>query len=265
MAQRVKNRKTDQLEGGTYNIEEDDNDVLPKERSSKTVFIFVGLLLFIGGALYVERSVLIPPPVNVIDNTPIVEPQPLVVAPIDHIVPAIEEIKHDIPKHNIIPEPLDSQPIQQPKPIEVVQHEVQYEDMSSSTNYEELENQVKAQIVIVNDMKRKEHLVMETNEEAIKATKTLQDLCRKLLPLKYGPEPYLLEMNLKFPSSMPDYETKGPDGKIEIEMAPIEFMPYSVLTFLDMVKRLFHLYSYIKKKHQVHIFMYIFLHILFSS
>jgi len=34
---------------------------------------------------------------------------------------------------------------------------------------------------------------------------------------------------------MPDYAEKGSTGKVLLEMAPIDLMPYSVLTFLDMV------------------------------
>lgn len=52
---------------------------------------------------------------------------------------------------------------------------------------------------------------------------------------KYGPEPYNLEIQLRFPESMPDYAEKGSTGKVLLEMAPTALMPYSVLTFLDMV------------------------------
>ena len=56
------------------------------------------------------------------------------------------------------------------------------------------------------------------------------------MPLKYGPEPYRLEMQLVFPPSFPDIEEKGADATVTIEMAPLSEMPYSVLTFLDMVR-----------------------------
>eukprot|EP00929_Paragymnodinium_shiwhaense_P018865 TRINITY_DN13049_c0_g1_i3.p1 TRINITY_DN13049_c0_g1~~TRINITY_DN13049_c0_g1_i3.p1 ORF type:complete len:212 (+),score=18.00 TRINITY_DN13049_c0_g1_i3:143-778(+) len=57
----------------------------------------------------------------------------------------------------------------------------------------------------------------------------------KLLVLKYGPEPYRLEFKLSFPETMPDFATAGADATMLIEMAPASLMPYSVLTFLDMV------------------------------
>ena len=59
--------------------------------------------------------------------------------------------------------------------------------------------------------------------------------CKHLIPLKYGPEPHMLELKLHFPESMPDYAEKGASGTVLVEMAPVDLMPYSVLTFLDMV------------------------------
>ena len=64
----------------------------------------------------------------------------------------------------------------------------------------------------------------------------LRAACRELVPLKYGPEPYRLELKLRFPESMPDYAERGAAGTVQIEMAPLAAMPYSVLTFLDMVR-----------------------------
>ena len=45
----------------------------------------------------------------------------------------------------------------------------------------------------------------------------------------------MLELKLHFPESMPDYAEKGASGTVLVEMAPVDLMPYSVLTFLDMV------------------------------
>jgi hypothetical protein len=53
--------------------------------------------------------------------------------------------------------------------------------------------------------------------------------------MKYGPEPHTLELTLRFPASMPDYAERGSAGVVLLEMAPVALMPYSVLTFLDMV------------------------------
>jgi hypothetical protein len=81
--------------------------------------------------------------------------------------------------------------------------------------------------------------------EALAATAALQSACRLLVPLQYGPEPYLLRMALRFPPSMPDFEDFGPDGSVTLELAPLALMPYSVLTFLDMVTlRLWHTSSW---------------------
>jgi hypothetical protein len=42
-------------------------------------------------------------------------------------------------------------------------------------------------------------------------------------------------MKLTFPKTMNDYEKAGPDGRIIIEMAPIELVPYCVYYFLELV------------------------------
>ena len=60
-------------------------------------------------------------------------------------------------------------------------------------------------------------------------TQEIQRLSRSLLQLKFGPPPYYVELELEV-----DSETvKG--GKITIEMAPIEHMPYAVYFFMTQV------------------------------
>ena len=54
--------------------------------------------------------------------------------------------------------------------------------------------------------------------------------------MKYGEEPYTLEMHLLFPPSFPDLAEQGEAGTVLVQMAPLKDMPYSVLTFLDMVR-----------------------------
>ena len=76
--------------------------------------------------------------------------------------------------------------------------------------------------------------VIETSSEAKEKISTLQPLLRKYITSKYGPEPYFVEMTLKFPESMPDAE--GSVKKIYIKLAPIEYVPYCVFYFLRMVE-----------------------------
>ena len=43
-------------------------------------------------------------------------------------------------------------------------------------------------------------------------------------------------MSLVFPDSMPDIDTTGRDGRIVIELGPLEYVPYSVYIFLEVVR-----------------------------
>jgi hypothetical protein len=45
---------------------------------------------------------------------------------------------------------------------------------------------------------------------------------------RYGPEPYIVELELKFPETMPDYKENGQYGKLVLELGPLEYIPYSV-------------------------------------
>lgn len=63
----------------------------------------------------------------------------------------------------------------------------------------------------------------------------MQQLAREYVLARYGPEPYKIEIELGFPTSMPDYETAGADGKIVIQLGPLEFIPYSVYLFLEVL------------------------------
>lgn len=101
---------------------------------------------------------------------------------------------------------------------------------------DELQALVTQRTATVRDLKFKKHVVMETDPAARAATKALQDACRFLVPLKYGEEPYTLEMHLLFPPSFPDLAEQGEAGTVLVQMAPLKDMPYSVLTFLDMVE-----------------------------
>ena len=86
--------------------------------------------------------------------------------------------------------------------------------------------------------------IMETDPECLRVTGQLQDVARKLIVAKYGKPPYRVKVDLEFPPTIPDFATGGKDGSITIEMAPIEYIPVSVWTFLEVsrtfVKGAFH-------------------------
>lgn len=81
-------------------------------------------------------------------------------------------------------------------------------------------------------------VIMETNEESLKATKKLQDATRRLLAARYGPnEPYRVKVVLEFQDTIPDFAEKGADGSILLEMAPSHLQPHSVFLFLEMARQ----------------------------
>jgi len=81
-------------------------------------------------------------------------------------------------------------------------------------------------------------VIMETDEESLKATKKLQEATRRLLGSRYGPEePYRVKVVLEFQDTIPDFEENGPDGSILLEMAPSRLQPHSVFSFLEVARQ----------------------------
>lgn len=99
----------------------------------------------------------------------------------------------------------------------------------------DLQAQVDAQVALVRSMKFDKRVVMETDPQAKIEIKKLQQLLQKLLPLLYGPAPYVVEMKLLFPVSMTDPQLPQ-EQSLLIELAPIDLIPYSVYFFLNIVK-----------------------------
>jgi hypothetical protein len=58
----------------------------------------------------------------------------------------------------------------------------------------------------------------------------LQNLARDILILKYGPPPYFVEVEVEI-----DSEKNIEGGKLVLEMAPVEHVPYSILFFLNQI------------------------------
>jgi hypothetical protein len=84
---------------------------------------------------------------------------------------------------------------------------------------------------------KKTGVIMETDPEAIKKTTMLKEATRTLLKAKYGDhEAYRVKVYLEFQPSIPDFASKGPDGSITIEMAPIDLQPVSVYNFLEIAR-----------------------------
>lgn len=114
-------------------------------------------------------------------------------------------------------------------------------DDSTKPKPEEIINQVtKAQVDVFAErlryMKQHDHTIMEQNATAIQSIREFQNVVRKYLVQTYGNDPYFLEMELTFPDSMLNEKETSKSGKIVIQLAPIDLVPYSVYYFLQTVE-----------------------------
>ncbi|KAL7510491.1 hypothetical protein ACHAXN_007392 [Cyclotella atomus] len=85
-------------------------------------------------------------------------------------------------------------------------------------------------------------IMMETDKEALKLTKKLQQATREMIQLRYGDiekdKRYRVRLDLEFQSTIPvlDFEEKGKDGSLLIELAPTNLLPCSVYNFLEIAR-----------------------------
>lgn len=80
-------------------------------------------------------------------------------------------------------------------------------------------------------------VIMETDEKSLQVTEQLQSATKELLKVRYGDHnAYRVKVDLEFQPSIPDFAEKGKDGTIVIEMAPINLIPVSVFTFLEIAR-----------------------------
>jgi cyclophilin family peptidyl-prolyl cis-trans isomerase len=98
-----------------------------------------------------------------------------------------------------------------------------------------LQTKVKQQIELVYKLKFEDHLVMEQDEIAKREIQLLQELLRKFIPQKYGPEPYQVEMTLRFPDTM-RVENRADTEIVLFELGPIQLVPYSTYKFLEIIE-----------------------------
>ncbi len=149
--------------------------------------------------------------------------------PIDPVVKAVEANSNIIPTIDAVP-------------VKTLRREENKESTTASevqsavivNNDSNLESKVKQQIELVRKLKFVDHIVMEQDETAKREIAVLQDLLRKFVPMKYGPEPYVVEMTLHFPDSM--HEDNRPDEEvISFELGPLRLVPYSTYKFLEIM------------------------------
>lgn len=97
-----------------------------------------------------------------------------------------------------------------------------------------MDNNIYAKIEEIRNMK-KNGIVMETDSVALGKISILQDELRIFIKENYGSPPYKIEMTLKFPYIMTEYESQDPYETITFQLAPIEYVPYSVFYFLEYI------------------------------
>ena len=76
-------------------------------------------------------------------------------------------------------------------------------------------------------------IIMEADKGALELTAKLQRATRELIKLRYGEitgrdKNFRVRMELEFQNTIPDWEEKGKDGVVVVEMGPIELIPCSV-------------------------------------
>lgn len=76
--------------------------------------------------------------------------------------------------------------------------------------------------------KRKDGVIMEMDEIARVEIEMAQALIRQLIVKEYGKGPFRVHIVVRFPD--------GFRGAIKVDLAPIEYVPYSVWYFLELVK-----------------------------
>lgn len=217
----MEKRKTSRLQIQPLDVEsrEDDVDVessgvIEKKRADHmrkiSTVLTVGMFLLFFAVFYFRGS-------------------PRTLHTLEHDMEVLEH-EENAPKIDILPpmEPKIETELVQPKTDSMAS------DLSMN-NLNDLQSEVNKLIEELRTMKRS-GTVMEEDETAKAKISELQGKLRQLVPLLYGPEPYIIEMTLTFPKTMPDYETAGPEGIITFELGPLALVPYSSYYFLEIVK-----------------------------
>ena len=117
-------------------------------------------------------------------------------------------------------------------------------DINNNSNSAELEAKAAQKVADLEQKVRaikQTGVIMETDNESLALTTQLQDATRTLIQSRYGnfPQtatPYRIKLDLEFQSTIPDFDAKGKDGTVVIELAPISLIPYSVYNFLEIAR-----------------------------
>ena len=107
---------------------------------------------------------------------------------------------------------------------------------------EDLEQQVRQR------KREKGAAFLSKDPDAAALVGSLQSAAKEYVLLRFGPGPHHVFMTLQFPDSMPSPDKPGSPGSeqqlsggreavLEIEVAPVEVVPYSAFLFLEVARR----------------------------
>ena len=116
---------------------------------------------------------------------------------IPEIIPDIVEILIHKLEPPPLPPPIELTPISDVKDIPLQNEVRSVQDINS------VEKSMLSKIEEIRDMKFKKKIVIENDENAQNKINIVQNEIREFLTLKYGPGPYYIKMNIKFPESIP--------------------------------------------------------------
>ena len=200
-----------------------DSNIKSAQSERKQRLVIIVSLIALSLAFFLAVSLLRPPPIK--KNTPIA-----------NVAKAVKNLKKDAnlrvgdsTKKDVPAAAVKlSDGANAPKVVDVAS---QKSEKEAATIRSDLEAQVRK-------IKRT-GVIMETDEKSLELTSKLQDATRELIALRYGSfgnKNYRVKLDLEFQSTIPDFETKGKDGTILIELAPISLIPCSVYNFLEIAR-----------------------------
>jgi len=117
------------------------------------------------------------------------------------------------------------------KDVVLLPHASQKSEKEAATIRADLESQVRSI--------KATGVIMETDPHSLEFTGKLQEATRELIGIRYGnfgDKRFRVKLELEFQSTIPDFEEKGSEGSLLLELAPISLLPCSAYNFLEIAR-----------------------------
>uniref|UniRef100_A0A7S2RJG5 PPIase cyclophilin-type domain-containing protein n=1 Tax=Rhizochromulina marina TaxID=1034831 RepID=A0A7S2RJG5_9STRA len=187
-----------------------DLDDRPERPQGNRLLLAVALLMLSLLALYAERAFTHPE----VAQGAIEEP-----------LRVLEQLEH-VGSRQVLPEAAPPVP---------AAHEAHDHGRQGESHFIGLEMRIEELSRELRDLKKRK-VSLETDDMAQMKIRELQTAAREMVLHNFGSTgPFRAELNLVFPDTMPDFDTEGAAGRIVIELAPLELLPYSNYAVLDMI------------------------------